>query len=1667
MSFSLRSSTELEESISDGQAARVSDRQSKSEGMMLLDFKHNTFGSVGGSVGSYNRLVTNTTNMADPAVKEGIDTVVKRTGDAELRGFANWLSTLKLLEHHNDLIAKHIPGTGHWVLSHPEFEKWMTGHHKVLWCLGTEGGGKTFISAIVFDHLRKPLPQPDTIGFTYVSFDNPKCREANFQDLLYGILKELLIVVSSKVPLHSASKRGEDRPGAVKAFKEQLKRYTCVYLVVDALDKCVDTVREEFVVHLTTFMEESPLRVFITSVEISATELLEDGWIRLSENDADLRTFILHHVRVKNGKIKQLTGGDSQLEHDIVIGIAENVSGTFPRARFHLKSLGRSTDTMDLRDKVLSLIMDAFDALRVDRSEYTFLNPVGWAFRFICHQESKRQDRDKKRAFMLDKIKDVILVLLRLKNIELEEHDIDKVAKQCSQFVEDIKACYNIIDALEKGSLAIRVLQESPWNKQLKSCVVKFEKVKKELEQVFKVQTTKIIEHTNWQVKFASFRSPAESHVYQWLQDKRGVKAVISNDKLCGELIELQNSLSRRTIGGETMQPLQTQDISPQVAALRKERRWDVKKLIKGNSEGYKRHFEMGVRKLQEEIEEEKQQQQDHEKMAALTSKPPHERITDQTLQHIWKEHGWKASAMTQRVVGAIRDYAFERVERTRSPRTAAENAASMRRDDLFYFGDYEEQHLFLDDNSLDASIESAKDRVSATMTPQAGWSILQAMPPSQFRLLEQAFDPDVSGFTTISEVNAFLSDLPENWSNCLVFPNGLHTGLMDGGCPAHLIVAKLTISSTRCLGYAQNNYLDGVWSKVNALTGAFNRIRVEPGALVPYQEMITCQETRLCEKLKSVYYHISQNDMVYSIIDEENIDWEVFALLTLILRRHLGKFHISLTDELPNQELRDDMKTISYIIDEVFNRFGNILDIFRGHGIVDMAHAFESFSGGLFKNYFRWNAQDNVKYSYTSDIDSLAARDQVIQEYSIPEDILRHHINSAEDSDSDWDWDESGDEEDRWDEDDIWSEEEIWDEDDSLSDQDKRRISPGSLPVPIRAQELWSFAAEAVRLLIPRRPRFYDRVLDFKRGMELTYHEEHEIASESELRELRIVKAFTTPKAVQQLYSWHLRTVNRQCSFWCDACRKRQARGRVLCLDCYDAITIELCPKLQCIDASDLIAAKTDTKHCSDHLLLKHRDNLLLMDHHSTIERARECLQITQSNFSLNYQSIDPTLQPPVSSVKPGTLGDEVSISDGFPGELEIRGKHNCIVCHDAVPVPCWYCIECCEFFGEVMPVCPLPPKHAKDPHGHNVFHALIRFRPMEVLGRNPDIMTTVNQRLRTVEDYVKDIDRKIEQLLSNSVSVSSQNATDGRSGKEASGSFPGTRTQNFYRVTVVDQNEDNEDERANNHHDISANLSFSPHHLTPENLSNNTSKFNPGVGESQRVDSSYENNGFYKFARGAGESQRVNSSDENNGPWGADTDNLTSEEIIEREDNWGGTREDFPANLSHGSIPEQLSNSTWKFSPEAQKREKDDSGFDKDAFPGAFQNDEGETEDEWAGNYQDTGANFSRGSRSEQLSRGTLQFNSEARERDRSDSSYDDNDAYSGAVQNSNSQRLEEKQDDWAESRQYMPANFSRGSIPEYSSQFNPGIGASEGTSYDDNGSEPDNTNYYIGDF
>lgn len=54
----------------------------------------------------------------------------------------HWLSDLDFKETQKDIFANRTNGTGQWMLDSPEFNEWVAGGSKVLWCPGAR---KVFI----------------------------------------------------------------------------------------------------------------------------------------------------------------------------------------------------------------------------------------------------------------------------------------------------------------------------------------------------------------------------------------------------------------------------------------------------------------------------------------------------------------------------------------------------------------------------------------------------------------------------------------------------------------------------------------------------------------------------------------------------------------------------------------------------------------------------------------------------------------------------------------------------------------------------------------------------------------------------------------------------------------------------------------------------------------------------------------------------------------------------------------------------------------------------------------------------------------------------------------------------------------------------------------------------------------------------------------------------------------------------------------------------------------------------------------------------------------------------------------------------------------------------------------------------------------------------------
>ncbi|EHK96585.1 putative Ankyrin repeat domain-containing protein 50 [Glarea lozoyensis 74030] len=125
--------------------------------------------------------------------------------EKEKRDLETWLTSLNFCAKQNDIFARRQEGTGEWLLQDQNFQSWLTGFKRKLWCQGIPGSGKTILTSIMVNSLEEKFGDQNVDALDECS------EEQKAKDLF---LNEVLKLV----PL--------DKPDLViKATKEDVRRY--------------------------------------------------------------------------------------------------------------------------------------------------------------------------------------------------------------------------------------------------------------------------------------------------------------------------------------------------------------------------------------------------------------------------------------------------------------------------------------------------------------------------------------------------------------------------------------------------------------------------------------------------------------------------------------------------------------------------------------------------------------------------------------------------------------------------------------------------------------------------------------------------------------------------------------------------------------------------------------------------------------------------------------------------------------------------------------------------------------------------------------------------------------------------------------------------------------------------------------------------------------------------------------------------------------------------------------------------------------------------------------------------------------------------------------------------------------------------------------------------
>lgn len=172
-------------------------------------------------------------------IKTVLESKEQREKEAEVQDILEWLCPLDFEMRYSG--AKHLltEGTGVWFLKHPVFQQWVQSDRGILLGVGIPGAGKTLISTIVINELKRIFGT--TNGVVLYAFCNFQDRiQHTTTGFLGGLLRQIATYSPNLRELSGRLQRECSQPSASdihELIQDELKHTRRALIVVDALDE--------------------------------------------------------------------------------------------------------------------------------------------------------------------------------------------------------------------------------------------------------------------------------------------------------------------------------------------------------------------------------------------------------------------------------------------------------------------------------------------------------------------------------------------------------------------------------------------------------------------------------------------------------------------------------------------------------------------------------------------------------------------------------------------------------------------------------------------------------------------------------------------------------------------------------------------------------------------------------------------------------------------------------------------------------------------------------------------------------------------------------------------------------------------------------------------------------------------------------------------------------------------------------------------------------------------------------------------------------------------------------------------------------------------------------------------------------------------------------------
>ena len=209
-------------------------------------------------------------------VKEFHQEVSTNYEDEHLTKVLHWISKSEYQERHHDVQSRQVKQTGQWLLTLPQFSDWCsdTSADDTLWCSGIPGSGKTMITSIVIEYIRKHFSGQGR-GLLYFYCDYRDQDQQIAENILSSLLRQICSILSALPPSVSQLYERAQKGGGLPKLEEVCdalekiidQEFTRLFIIIDALDECESVKQRKVLIDTLKALigRRCSLKLFITS----------------------------------------------------------------------------------------------------------------------------------------------------------------------------------------------------------------------------------------------------------------------------------------------------------------------------------------------------------------------------------------------------------------------------------------------------------------------------------------------------------------------------------------------------------------------------------------------------------------------------------------------------------------------------------------------------------------------------------------------------------------------------------------------------------------------------------------------------------------------------------------------------------------------------------------------------------------------------------------------------------------------------------------------------------------------------------------------------------------------------------------------------------------------------------------------------------------------------------------------------------------------------------------------------------------------------------------------------------------------------------------------------------------------------------------------------------